>query len=172
MQFLSLAVFAFSITTLVSCGGSKSSYPHSDEGVKQIATVFMKGGSDADALLKNMKPSLEDCKLIVTSEVDAKKLADMAEQMYAQVKAADIAPSKASQTDVLVFHSTTAALKTGADQELPGGYTEKASKFKDGLDIYGFKFVEPNEKLGMAFDGLYFVNNKWVFFPKAWKYLD
>ena len=68
MRILSLSI----LITLASCG-SKSNYPNSEEGAKQMATVFMKGGSDADALLKNMKPSLEDCKAIVTSETDAKK---------------------------------------------------------------------------------------------------
>ena len=96
----------------------------------------------------------------------------MADQMYAQVKASEIAPSKTSQTEILIFHNTTAALKAGSDQNLPGGYTEKASKFKDGLEIYGFKFVEPGQTLGTAFDELYYVNNKWVFFPKSWRYLD
>lgn len=173
MRFLSLSFFTLLTITITSCGNKNASdYPNSAEGVKKLASLFLKGGTEADAMLKNLKPSLEDCKAIVANEADAKKLADTYEQMYAQVKGSDIAPSKSTQTEILVFHSNTKSLKENTDQELPGGYTTNAEKFKDGLEIYGFKFVEPGQTIGMSFDGLYFVNNKWVLLPKTWKYLE
>jgi hypothetical protein len=31
-----------------------------------------------------------------------------------------------------------------------------------------WKFVKPGETIGMAYDGLVFVNGHWAWFPKAW----
>jgi hypothetical protein len=39
------------------------------------------------------------------------------------------------------------------------------------LKIYRFKFVEPGKDLGMAFDGLIYVNGHWRIFPKPWRAL-
>ena len=33
-------------------------------------------------------------------------------------------------------------------------------------------FVEPGESLGLAFDGLIFVNGRWVLMPKPWRVLE
>lgn len=169
MRFFS----ALLVVSTIACNNNNEtkSYPNSEEGVKQIAAVFMKGGSEAEHMLKNMKPSLEDCKMIMVSEADAKKLSEMAEMMFTQAKASEIAP-KTGQTEILVRSATTENLKAGTDKEMPGGYTDKAAKFKEGLRIYGFKFVKPGETIGMAYDGLYYVNNKWIFLPKTWRYLE
>ncbi len=169
--FSSLLVLAIGCSSNKSAKNSTAPYPNSEEGVKQIAAVFMKGGSEADVLLKSMEPDIEDCKAIVINEDDAKKLAVVVAKMYLEANAALIAP-KEGQTEILVRHTTAENLKARTDMELPGGYTTNASKFKDGLHLYGFKFVKPGEKIGMAYDGLYYVNNKWVFIPKTWRYLE
>ena len=44
-----------------------------------------------------------------------------------------------------------------------------AAQIKPGLKVYRFKFVEPGEDLGMAFDGLVNVNGHWRIFPKPWR---
>lgn len=40
-----------------------------------------------------------------------------------------------------------------------------------GLVFYRFKFVEPGKELGISFDGLVFVNGRFVIFPKPWRML-
>ena len=42
---------------------------------------------------------------------------------------------------------------------------------KSGLTVYAFKFVKPGETLGMAFDGLVWVNGHFAIFPKPWRFL-
>ena len=43
--------------------------------------------------------------------------------------------------------------------------------FVSDVPIGRFKFVEQGETLGLAFDGLIFVNDHWVFMPKPWRAL-
>ena len=81
-----------------------------------------------------------------------------------------IAP-KAGQTEVKVFSATSEELKSwsGGAAEFPGGYKDVAAQIKPGLKVYRFKFVEPGQDLGMAYDGLVNVNGHWRIFPKPWR---
>lgn len=83
-----------------------------------------------------------------------------------------VAP-KAGQTEVKIFSATSEEMKswTGNAGEFAGGWKEVAPKLKAGLKIYRFKFVEPGKDLGMAFDGLIYVNGNWRIFPKPWRAL-
>jgi hypothetical protein len=83
-----------------------------------------------------------------------------------------VAP-KAGQTEVKVFSATSDEMKawSGNAAEFAGGWKDVATKLKPGLKIYRFKFVEPGKDLGMAFDGLMYVNGNWRIFPKPWRAL-
>ena len=37
------------------------------------------------------------------------------------------------------------------------------------MTLFRFKFVKAGETIGMAFDGLAFVNGHWRIFPKPWR---
>jgi len=56
--------------------------------------------------------------------------------------------------------------------EFPGGYEQVRGQFVGDFPIVRFKFIEPGETSGMAFDGLIFVNDRWVFMPKPWRGLN
>ena len=43
--------------------------------------------------------------------------------------------------------------------------------FKRNVPIVRFKFVKQGETTGMAFDGLIYVNDRWVIMPKPWRVL-
>ena len=53
----------------------------------------------------------------------------------------------------------------------PGGYAKVAPHMKAGHTWYRFKFVKSGERVGMAYDGLTFVNHHWVIVPKPWRVL-
>ena len=81
---------------------------------------------------------------------------------------------KAEQNDFFVISATAKQLKEkewkGEIYDyFPGGYHKVAPMLKDDANIYLFKFVKKGEKSGMRFDGLTFVNNHWVIFPKLWR---
>ncbi len=76
------------------------------------------------------------------------------------------------QTRLLLFSATTDDLRTwrgDAADHFPGGYQQVADKFRSGLTIYAFKFVEPQRDIGMSYNGLIYVNGRWRFFPKPWR---
>lgn len=78
------------------------------------------------------------------------------------------------QTELLLYQATTEEIKnkTGEGADFPGGYADIIDKIKPNQTIYRFKFVKPGETLGMAFDGLVYINGHWVLFPKPWKILN
>jgi len=57
-------------------------------------------------------------------------------------------------------------------REFPGGYKQVRDRFLVDVPIARFKFVKSGESLGMAYDGLIFVNGRWVFMPKPWQGLE
>ena len=44
-----------------------------------------------------------------------------------------------------------------------------SSREKPGLTVYRWKYTKPGEPLGMAYDGLIYVNGHWAWFPKPWR---
>ena len=81
---------------------------------------------------------------------------------------------KPEHKQLLTTFTTTGHLKAGDPvlDEFPGGYKDVLDYFVADVPIGRFKFVEPGETLGLAFDGLIFVNNRWVFMPKPWRALE
>ncbi|MEM1443327.1 MAG: hypothetical protein AAGF67_13350 [Verrucomicrobiota bacterium] len=146
---------------------------------KTSATLFGKGmpesqDGDAPATVKAIAESLRDktrgvaefeptpeqIRKIAASDGAAAQLIVYAKSLYENIPA-DAISAKPGQTEVIVRGP-------GLD-DLPGGYGDVMGNFRKGIEIYGFKFVEPGETLGMAFDGLFQVEGEWILIPKAWR---
>jgi hypothetical protein len=78
---------------------------------------------------------------------------------------------KEGQTDLLIVFATTRELfdRKPVLGEFPGGYKDVLQYFKIDVPIVRFKFVKPGETLGYAFDGLIYLNGRWVIMPKPWR---
>lgn len=132
---------------------------------------FLKPGADHAALSKQLRPTTADYASVFEPEVAAK-----AEALYGPAWDAGqlvVAP-KPGQSELKLFSTTSDEMKswTGSAAEFPGGWKQVAPKLKPGLKIYRFKFVEPGKDLGMAFDGLIYVNGNWRVFPKPWRAIE
>ena len=139
-----------------------------EDGAKALLAEFVKPGADHAALSKNLRPSQADYAAVFEPDLAAK-----AEAVYGPAWDGGqmvIAP-KAGQTEVKVFSATSDELKSwsGGAAEFPGGYKDVAAQIKPGVKLYRFKFVEPGQDLGMAYDGLVNVNGHWRIFPKPWR---
>lgn len=142
-----------------------------DAGSEADATALLKkflpASADRTALTKDLRPTSEDYTKVFT--------ADFAKKLEAAQKALwDGAPAigpKEGQTEVVVSKATTEDFVKGtaAAKEFPGGYAKIGDKLQPGATLFRFKFVKPGETLGMAFDGLAFVNGHWRIFPKPWR---
>jgi len=145
-----------------------SAHPGTEEGARALLDEFLKPGADYATLSKALRPNDADYAAMFDGP-----FADRAKAVYAPAWDAGemiIAP-KEGQSELKIWGATTEDLRgwTGNAAEFPGGYKDVAANLKDGLTIYRFKFVAPGEDLGMAFDGLVYVNDHWTIFPKPWK---
>ncbi|HST53609.1 MAG TPA: hypothetical protein VLJ61_16480 [Pyrinomonadaceae bacterium] len=168
------------VFAVVGCGGSSnlssgggststgSSYPGTPDGAKALLAEFAKPGADTATLSKSLRPTKADYDAVFAPELAAK-----ADSVYGPAWDGGqlvIAP-KPGQTQVLVSHATTDELKSGAGgaADFANGWKDVSAQLKPGVTFYTFKFVEPGQSLGMAYDGLAYVNGNWRIFPKPWK---
>jgi hypothetical protein len=145
--------------------------PGADKEAQALLQEFVRPGADHAALSRRLRPAPADYAVVFTAE-----LAGKLQATYDPVwdKGLLVIRGKPDQSAVLAWGASSAELKswTGAAAEhFPGGWKEVAPHLKPGLRIYSFKFVEPGQTLGMAFDGLVRVNGQWRIFPKPWRAL-
>jgi hypothetical protein len=150
---------------------AENAFPGTEAGATSLLNEFVKPGANHAALSKQLRPTAADYAAVFEPDLAAKM-----EPMYGPAWDAGqlvIAP-KAGQSEVKVVSATSEQLKSGAGAALdfPGGWKDAATKLKPGLKIYRFKFVEPGKDLGMAFDGLVYVNGNWRIFPKPWRAME
>ena len=131
-----------------------------EDEVKKLAES-LRGNKEA---LMKLKPTARQIAEIAANDEDAKALSAYVEQLFASIPAAGI-NWKPGQTEILVY---SGQIGETSEDSLPGGYTRYAAHFKNGVAIYGFKYVVPGETAGMAFDGLVKLGEGWVMIPKAW----
>lgn len=151
--------------------GPKLDHPPTEEGARALLQRFLAPGADTRALSQALRPTTAEYQAAFVPEA-AKK----AEEAYAapwDAGALNIAP-KSGQTELLLWKATSEELqsKSGDAGHFPGGYEQVAAQLQPGVTWYRFKFVEPGNDLGMAFDGLTHVNGRWVIFPKPWRALQ
>lgn len=141
------------------------------DAAKALLEQFLKPGVDHAALTKPLEPTAEDYKAAFKEEA-AGKLESHYKKMWSDPNAA-IKPND-GQTQLLLYSATTEEIAAGQGDgpNFPGGYKKAVESMKPGVRWYRFKFVKPGETIGMAFDGLTFVNGKWRFFPKPWRGLE
>jgi hypothetical protein len=170
-----------SLVTFLAIFGAKISncqekpvdvYPNSNQGANALLLEFLKPGADLAALTKKLEPIEKDYSTVFKPEY-AKKMAEMYAQPWKD--GLIVLSPKLGQSEVLLYSATSEELQkwTGnAKEYFPGGYEKIGPGFADGLTVYRFKFVSPGEKMGMAFDGLIYVNGHWRLFPKPYRVLE
>lgn len=143
--------------------------PGSYEDARALLQRFYAPGADHRALTQALLPTEAEVKAVYAEPLGSALWADYAAQMTPDVA---FAP-KADHNDLLIVHTTTRALfdQQPVLQEFPGGYKEVLQYLKVDVPIVRFKFITSGETLGLAFDGLIYLNNRWVIMPKPWRSL-
>lgn len=137
---------------------------------KKVLGEFLKEGADHAALSKKLEPKDEDYAAVFVEGSVAK-----AKEYYGAIwkdGKMKLMP-KEGQTELLLWAATGAQLQKGEGDagKFPGGYKKVADLLKPGVVFYRFKFVKPGGTLGMAADGLVYVNDHWTIFPQPWRAL-
>ena len=141
-------------------------FPATRAGAAQLLGRFLKPGADFAALTEELKPAAADY-----AAVYKKPFADRlrATQGLMWGGGPVIRPDK-GQTELKLVFTTTDRLKTDSAvrSQFPGGYADVVEQMQRDIPIVAFKFVAPGSSSGRAFDGLVYVNGRWVFMPKPW----
>jgi hypothetical protein len=153
-----------------ACGkasGGNTDYPGTEEGAKKLLTDI-RTAKDPRAMTLTLKPSSADYKTVYTDDFAAKAEPGY-EKLWSDPRA--IIGADPANSELLLFHATTEDIKAQNDngKEFPGGYKRVVDNFKPGITWYRWKYAKPGETLGMAYDGLTYVNGHWVWFPKPWR---
>jgi hypothetical protein len=171
MSSRSASIRAIGVLAALLAGGTAAAADRSAEA-RTLLQAFVKPGADAAALSRQLRPARAD--------YDSVFLPDAAARLQAAYDPAWSAGSlvlkgKPGQTSVLVWSATSEDMKAwgpAARDRFPGGYQKVAPHLRPGVTLYSFKFVAPGETLGMAFDGLAYVNGHWRIFPKPFRVLQ
>lgn len=145
-------------------------FPGTEEGAKALLEGFLKAGADRTTMTRSLRPAHEDYEAIFTADVLTDVKAKYEEQWG---KEEYVVEAREGQTELQLWKATTEQLRDGSGDasQFPGGYKKIADKLKPGLTFYRFKFVQPGDKHGMAYDGLVFVNGHWVMVSKPYRAL-
>ncbi|MGC1494528.1 MAG: hypothetical protein WA790_01875 [Sulfitobacter sp.] len=143
--------------------------PGSEAEVRALLMEFLQPGADLRALTQAILPTEDEVKAVYGEPLASALWASYKEQMGPGTA---FGP-KADHNDILVVYTTTRALfeQKPVLDEFPGGYKDVLQYFKIDVPIVRFKFIEAGETLGLAFDGLMYLNGRWVIMPKPWRSL-
>jgi hypothetical protein len=146
--------------------------PRSDASVsgRQLLRSFFYDGADHVAITASLKPRPEDIRAVY-GEPLASKLIAMYGELYGP---GTVIGPKPDHEDLITIFTTTGKLRSGDAvlDRFPGGYKKVLKYFVADVPIGRFKFVRAGESRGLAFDGLIFVNGRWVLMPKPWRALE
>jgi len=169
-----LVLIAIATLALAACskkgGGSEatSKYPGTEDGAKQMLTD-LRTSPDAAGMTKALEPTSADYKAVFTDDF-ASKAEKGYEQLWSDPKS--VIGADPANTELKLFKATSDDIKAwtpAVEADFPGGYQKVKDSFKPGLTVYRWKYTKPGETLGMAYDGLIYVNNHWAWFPKPWR---
>ena len=139
-------------------------YPPAGRGDASRAARLVARLTTSPTLARTLRPTLEDYRTIFIQP-----FADKAYRYYEPLWAGSELSITANPgaTEVLVYPmSTDDVRRDGGARHLPGGYSDIAKMLRPGLFIYSWNYVRPGAHFGQSYDGLYFVNERWVFVPK------
>jgi hypothetical protein len=165
------SLFALSLVAAIHFGSTAAhAGPRAGEAeARALLQQFLRPGADAVALTQKLRPSSADYKAV---------FGDMAAKAEAAFKSgwdagAVVVHPKEGQSELKLWSASTEELRSGAGaaREFPGGYAKVAPHLGKGLTFYRFKFVAPGRSAGHAYDGLVYVNGRWVIFPKPYRIL-
>jgi hypothetical protein len=140
--------------------------------IMREAESFVKSlvSATPEELMRALRPRHEDyARVFVPSAVDKAQLG------YGELwNTPPRSLGKPNQTEVhAVGVATGASLVDENDlsKGFPGGYRKIAHLLQPDIVVVAFKLVAPGESLGMAYDGLVKLDDRWAWFPKPWRVL-
>lgn len=171
--WVSCLLLACWTTPLIGQGKGEIVFPPGKDGLEEMIQYLLQANSkERKILTQQLLPTLEDCEAIFEGKV-GKKVYRYQKRLKRQANIV-IRPLLKDQTEYLLWAATGEELseyQTAEVRNFPGGYHELAQYMRSGITFYRFKFVQPNRKLGSAYDVLVHVNGQWRLIHRPWTVL-
>jgi hypothetical protein len=138
------------------------------DAARALLTPFVRPGVPGPLLTAALRPRAEDYGLAFEPA-----WAGVARQAYERLWEAGmpaIAPRR-GQTELLLAVASVEQLRAQPPRAFPGGAARVAHMLLPGRQWVCWKFVRPGQTLGLAFDGLCWLDGRFAWFPRAWRLL-
>jgi hypothetical protein len=155
------------VASLTGAAGCKRAAGPNTGAAKEMLSAFLKDGADALALTQKLRPQQADYDAVFVGDAGQKAKAAL-DPMWDGLKGG-LKPG-AGETELTVYTATSDELKKGAPG-CPNAYKDIADKINPKVVMYCYRFSKPGAQGGQTGDGLFFVNDHWVLFPKVFKVL-
>lgn len=139
---------------------------------KDYFESFVKENASLNHLLLKAHPTLLDCKMIF-HEKYYKQFFEIYCKMFADIEKEYMEPIYPKKRHLRIVKSNTMELMNGINN-IAGGMVLAAKNgyFNYGVDFYEVTFLEnENSEFGLSYKVFCFVNDRWIFIPKPWRYL-
>lgn len=150
---------------------AQPSFPGTEAGARALLSQFLPGSSaNTSAAMKRLRPTAADYRAVYQEPLAA-RLEEAHKPLW---ESGEVIRGKSDQTELTLVFAKTDDLMDGQPvlREFPGGYSKVVDKMRRGVPIVRFKFTRPGNTQGMAFEGLVYVNGRWLFMPRPWRALD
>ncbi len=130
---------------------------------------FLTPGADHAQLATQLRPRPEDY-----DKVFEPAFAGVAREAYERIwdEMNPVPRPNTGQRELLLAAATAEQIRSeGAPGAFPGGFSRIRDTLLPGPVWLCWKFVRQGERLGMAFDGLVRVGDRFCWFPKTWRVL-
>ncbi|MET7402756.1 hypothetical protein ABZS66_55675 [Dactylosporangium sp. NPDC005572] len=154
-----------------SAASKRAAFPKGDAGAKSLMEALR--AADGPETVKTLQPTAADYAAVFTDDLAGKAESFYKTKLWNGQKV-DMGVS-AAQTDLKVFQATSEDIRKwtkAVERDFPGGYKQLGPHLKPGLTVYRWKYTEPGEDSGRAYEGLVYVNDHWIWVPKAWEILE
>lgn len=169
-SWASLLLLMIALSPVIGQENSEPVFPDGREGVEKMILYLLDANSrERKEFTKQLLPTLEDCETIFEGKM-GKKVYRYQKRLKRRANIV-IRPLLKDQTEYLLFQASSEELSDYDKDEarnFPGGYHELADYLRPGIMFYRFKFVQPNRKLGSAYDVLVHVNGNWRLIHRPW----
>ena len=159
------AILAAAVAALASPAAANDDYLE----LRGMLEAFVGPDADQEAALRQFEPEEADYRAAFADDVEDRAIANYG-AIWKESLGFGVKPG---QTEIRIYLASVDELRegTGNAWEFAGGYKEAAAMLEPGHTIYAVKFVKPGEPRGMALAGFQKVNDRWVVFPKPWRFL-
>lgn len=147
-------------------GFPRLAFPGTDEGARGVVNEFAKAGAHPVSIFRSLRPDPRDYDAVFLPGV-ADKVRNSMDPVWIQGNLTLDPPLQ--QNGIIVNGVSVEELRAGGERGAlcPGGYKRFAKHMQPGVVMYCFRFVQPGLPPGKLHDGLIYVNDHWVMFPKA-----